>query len=138
MGKLVDLTRRPRPSRGPGEAGPAALPLVPCNAGPAPSWRIERLSEDRFRLTIAAAGLAPGDVEVFIAGGLLHVEGAAGAPRGRALACMFLLLEPLSITRVELRDGELVIELERDPAWPCLAVPPPVRREGVAALALAA
>lgn len=128
MGKLVDLTSLPRHPRGPD--GPAALPLVPCNAAPAPSWRVERLGEDRFRLTIAAVGLARGDVEVFIAGGLLHIEDAAGA-----LDCTFLLLEPLSITRVELRDGKLVIELERDHAWPCTAVPPPVRREGVAALA---
>lgn len=134
MGKLVDLTGPRRPHhRGP--LGPAAPPLVPCNAGPGPgpAWRVERLGEDRFRLTIAAAGLARNDVEVFIAGGLLHVEAAAGA-----LDCMFLLLVPLAIARVELRDGELVIELERDHAWPCMAVPPPVRREGVAALALAA
>lgn len=139
MSSLVDpagLGRR-RPGAG-GWHCTALIPLMSAGGEAVPPFRIERLGEDRLRLTMAAAGLTTDDIEVFTDGGLLHIETAADAARGEAHDYTFLMLEPMTLSRVELEDDELVVELERDHATPCLAVPPPMRRESADALALAA
>lgn len=121
-------------SRGPANAVPhpavAVLPLVPCNADPIPDWSIVRLSEDRFRLTLAAQGMTENDIAVRLEGGLLHIDGPA-------LRCLFLMLEPLQLVDTAVRNDRLIVDLQRDHATPCRAGLPPRLREA-AALAMAA
>src|SRR5690606_6782702 len=132
MGTLVDFSGSARRSL------TAGLPLVACDPDSIPEWHLEWLGEDRFRLTVAAGGRSAEDIMVSIVGGLLLIEDMGGDTADGLLDCSFVLLEPLSIVRVELREGMLAIELERDRATPCKAVVPPVLNERCTALALAA
>lgn len=133
---------------GTGPSGETPPPLVPCNPTDAISYDLDRLNEDRFRLTLAIAGFDLADIHVRIENGALRVSGnrQLTAPDGKrihkglshSLDCRFLLLEPLSIADMELTNGLLVINLEGDGLEPCLSGRPALFADRARLLAMAA
>lgn len=103
-------------------------PLVPCNQKASAAYDLDALEEDRYRLTLPAAGFGQRDITARIQGGVLRVEGnrSPSGYTGKRLhrglrhkfEYAFLLLDPLEIVDVALRDGLLTIELEHDPTEP--------------------
>lgn len=109
-------------------------PLVPCNPAEEVPFDLDQLDDDRYRLTLQAAGYRPDDIDATISGGVLRISGkrSPSVPNGTrlhqglagVLECRFVMLEPMSITGVTLADGLLAIELEIDPLDPCMATRP--------------
>jgi HSP20 family molecular chaperone IbpA len=103
-------------------------PLVPCNQKAPAAYNLHSLDEDRYRLTLPAAGFGQGDIMAQIQGGVLRIEGhrRPSGYTGRRLHqglsdkidCSFLLLDTLDIVDVAIRDGLLAIDLERDSLEP--------------------
>jgi molecular chaperone IbpA len=93
-----------------------------------PPYDIERLGEDRYRITLAVAGFAPEELSVTAHPNLLVVTGERHAPgeeqayrqvlhRGiaaRAFERRFELADHVRVTEARLQDGLLTIMLERD------------------------
>lgn len=50
-----------------------------------PPYDIEKIGEDRYRISLAAAGFASTDLEVFVQPNLLVIRGAKGASQGQAV-----------------------------------------------------
>ena len=91
-----------------------------------PPYNIEKLGEDRYRITMAVAGFAEGDLAVTVRDGLLVVTGKQAESqedgvrylhRGiatRAFERKFNLADHVRTTGARLADGVLRIDLERE------------------------
>lgn len=92
-----------------------------------PPFDIERLGDDKFRIAVAVAGFTPGEVDVTAHNNVLTIKGdkasdANGAERqwlhrgiaARAFERRFELADFIQVKSAELRDGLLVIELQRE------------------------
>ena len=92
-----------------------------------PPFDIERLGEDRFRITLAVAGFGPGDLDITSHQNMLIIQGRKGerdADRQRqfvhlgiatrAFERRFELADFVRVDNADLRDGLLVIELVRE------------------------
>ena len=101
------------------------------NAGTAaenyPPFDIERLAEDRFRITLAVAGFRTGDIDITAQQNMLTVTGRKAANEGgdkrtmlysgianRAFERRFQLADFVRVERADLADGLLVIDLVRE------------------------
>lgn len=89
-----------------------------------PPFDIEKLSDDSFRIMIAVAGFRPEEVEVTSHGATLTVTGRKAEENGqrqwlhrgiaaRAFERRFELADYVQVRSADLKDGLLVIELER-------------------------
>lgn len=92
-----------------------------------PPFNIERLSEDRYRVTLAVAGFRPDEIDITAQQNLLQVVGrkdeASSGDRGkflhvgianRSFERRFELADFVRVERADLADGLLVIELVRE------------------------
>lgn len=93
-----------------------------------PPYDIERLGEDRYRITLAVAGFAPEELTVTAHPNLLVVAGERRMTdeerpqrqilhRGiaaRAFERRFELADHVRVTGAQLQDGLLTVELERE------------------------
>jgi len=92
-----------------------------------PPFNIERLSEDRYRVTLAVAGFRSEELEITAQQNLLQVTGRkeeqAGVDRGkflhvgianRSFERRFELADFVRVERADLADGLLIIELVRE------------------------
>lgn len=91
-----------------------------------PPYNIERLTEDRLRITIAVAGFTAADLAVETADNQLTVRGKAADDKdrvflhrgiaARAFQRSFVLAEGIEIAGAALENGLLSIDLKRPPA----------------------
>lgn len=91
-----------------------------------PPYNIERLAEDRLRITIAVAGFTAADLSVETADNQLVVRGRAAEDKervflhrgiaARAFQRSFVLAEGIEIDGAGLENGLLSIDLRRPPA----------------------
>lgn len=90
-----------------------------------PPHNIEKLDDDRYRLTLAVAGFAREEIEITLQKGILLVTGSKQADESRPaflyqgiafrdFARQFKLGEHVEVTSASLKDGLLVIDLERE------------------------
>lgn len=98
---------------------------VEAGASPSyPPYNIERLDEDRYRLTMAVAGFGPDDIELVARDNTLVVTGkpAAGEKSGeliyrgiagRAFERRFVLADHIVVEGADLANGLLHVELRR-------------------------
>jgi molecular chaperone IbpA len=88
-----------------------------------PPYDIEKLGEDRYRVTLAVAGFAENDLNIIVEGNQLTVSGKRADAedkeilhRGiahRPFIRRFSLAEHMVVKDANLRDGLLTIDLER-------------------------
>jgi len=89
-----------------------------------PPYNIEKTGEDSYRLTMAVAGFAPGDIDVTVADNTLTVTGRAannGAEAkvlyrgiaGRAFERRFALADHIVVESASLQNGLLHVGLKR-------------------------
>ncbi|MCD7060534.1 Hsp20 family protein [Pelagibacterium xiamenense] len=101
--------------------------LVSEEAKSYPPYNIERTGEDAYRVSVAVAGFAPGDIAVETKENSLLVKGARpeGASSGnreflhrgiaeRAFELRFQLAEHVEVSGASLENGLLHIELKRE------------------------
>jgi molecular chaperone IbpA len=91
-----------------------------------PPYDIEKLSDDRYRITLAVAGFAPGDIEITARQNLLTITGRKAENRARdgnyvhmgiatrAFERRFELADFVRVENADMRDGLLSIELVRE------------------------
>jgi molecular chaperone IbpA len=90
-----------------------------------PPYNIEKLADDEYRVTMAVAGFGTDDIDVTQTNNSLVVKGQQGKTsseetflhRGiatRAFERRFDLAEHVSVSRADLVNGLLVIELKRE------------------------
>jgi molecular chaperone IbpA len=92
-----------------------------------PPFNIERLDDDRYRVTLAVAGFREGELEITAQQNLLQVTGrkdeSSGSDRAkflhvgianRSFERRFELADFVRVDSAELSDGLLVIELVRE------------------------
>ncbi|HEX5181808.1 MAG TPA: Hsp20 family protein [Allosphingosinicella sp.] len=91
-----------------------------------PPYDIEKLSDDRYRITLAVAGFTPGDVDITARQNLLTITGRKAENRARdgnyvhmgiatrAFERRFELADFVRVENAEMRDGLLAIELVRE------------------------
>lgn len=93
-----------------------------------PPYNIERLGEDQYQITMAVAGFTMDDLEIVLHDGELTVsgriqekapeeEGCTFLHRGiakRSFQRMFRLADYIKVTNAEMKDGLLMIHLERE------------------------
>lgn len=92
-----------------------------------PPFNIERLSEDRYRVTLAIAGFRPEEIDITAQQNLLQVVGRKddGAPAdrskflhvgiaNRSFERRFELADFVRVEKADLADGLLTIELLRE------------------------
>jgi molecular chaperone IbpA len=91
-----------------------------------PPYDIERLSDDRYRITLAVAGFGPSDIDITARQNLLTVAGRKGENRNkegnflhmgiatRAFERRFELADFVRVESADMRDGLLSIELVRE------------------------
>jgi molecular chaperone IbpA len=91
-----------------------------------PPYDIEKLSDDRYRITLAVAGFASGDVDITARQNLLTVTGRKAENRARdgnyvhmgiatrAFERRFELADFVRVENADMRDGLLSIELVRE------------------------
>jgi molecular chaperone IbpA len=92
-----------------------------------PPFNIERLSEDRYRVTLAIAGFRPDEIDITAQQNLLQVIGrkddASSADRSkflhvgianRSFERRFELADFVRVEKADLADGLLTIELVRE------------------------
>ncbi|HYD38095.1 MAG TPA: Hsp20 family protein, partial [Allosphingosinicella sp.] len=91
-----------------------------------PPYDIERLSDDRYRITLAVAGFGPGDLDITARQNMLTVAGrkADRANRdgaflhmgiaSRAFERRFELADFVRVEAADMKDGLLAIELVRE------------------------
>ena len=122
-----------------------AMPLIPCDAVGA--YNFERLSHDRYRLTLAVPGFQEEDIEVLAKAGYLRVIGNSRyfdsddevLHRGLngKLDHTFLMTRPLELVEFDVISGLLRIILREGPGVGVRTAIPP-RLQGIEAFALAA
>ena len=88
-----------------------------------PPYNIERIEENRYRITIAVAGFGEKDLSAEVRDGVLHVAGKREDGEkssylyhgiaGRAFERRFQLAEHVEVKGAKLENGLLHIELER-------------------------
>ena len=93
-----------------------------------PPYNIEKVGEDKYRLTMAVAGFGPEDLELVARDNVLVVSGkpsgavSDGAPKGeivyrgisgRAFERRFALADHIVVDGADLRNGLLHVELRR-------------------------
>ncbi|HEY0313149.1 MAG TPA: Hsp20 family protein [Allosphingosinicella sp.] len=91
-----------------------------------PPYDIEKLSDDRYRITLAVAGFGPGDIDITARQNLLTVTGRKGEARSRdgnfvhvgiatrAFERRFELADFVRVEAADMQDGLLSIELVRE------------------------
>lgn len=92
-----------------------------------PPYNIERLDDDRYRVTIAVAGFKPEEIDITAQQNLLQITGrkadVADGERGsylhlgiasRGFERRFELADFVRVDRADLADGLLIIELLRE------------------------
>jgi molecular chaperone IbpA len=91
-----------------------------------PPYDIERLSDDRYRITLAVAGFAPGDIDITARQNLLAITGRKAENRNkdgsflhmgiatRAFERRFELADFVRVEAADMKDGLLSIELVRE------------------------
>lgn len=92
-----------------------------------PPFNLERVAEDRYRITLAVAGFKPGEIDITAQQNLLLVSGKkAGENENhqgdylhlgiatRSFERRFELADFVRVERADLADGLLVIELVRE------------------------
>jgi molecular chaperone IbpA len=91
-----------------------------------PPYDIEKLSDDRYRITLAVAGFGPGDIDITARQNLLTVTGRKGDTRSRdgnfvhvgiatrAFERRFELADFVRVEAADMQDGLLSIELVRE------------------------
>ena len=91
-----------------------------------PPFNIERLSEDRYRVTLAVAGFRPDEIDITAQQNLLQVVGRkdeTAADRSkflhvgianRSFERRFELADFVRVEKADLADGLLIIELVRE------------------------
>jgi molecular chaperone IbpA len=91
-----------------------------------PPFDIERLSDDRYRITLAVAGFGAGDIDITARQNLLVVQGRKAENRNRdgnflhvgiatrAFERRFELADFVRVDNADMKDGLLSIELVRE------------------------
>jgi molecular chaperone IbpA len=91
-----------------------------------PPFDIEKLADDRYRITLAVAGFKPGDLDITARQNLLVITGRKAESRNRdgsflhvgiatrAFERRFELADFVRVDGADLRDGLLAIELVRE------------------------
>lgn len=91
-----------------------------------PPYDIEKLSDDRYRITLAVAGFGPGDIDITARQNLLTITGRKGEARNRdgnfvhvgiatrAFERRFELADFVRVEVADMQDGLLSIELVRE------------------------
>lgn len=91
-----------------------------------PPYDIEKLSDDRYRITLAVAGFSPGDIDITARQNLLTITGRKAENRARdgsfvhmgiatrAFERRFELADFVRVENADMRDGLLSIELVRE------------------------
>lgn len=90
-----------------------------------PPYNIERLGDDRYRLTVAVAGFGPEEIELLVRENTLVVTGkpVRDAQRGeiihrgiagRAFERRFVLADHIVVDGADLTNGLLHVELKRE------------------------
>jgi len=91
-----------------------------------PPYDIEKLSDDRYRITLAVAGFSPGDIDITARQNMLVVVGRKSETRGkdgnflhmgiatRAFERRFELADFVRVEAADMKDGLLSIELLRE------------------------
>jgi molecular chaperone IbpA len=91
-----------------------------------PPYDIEKLSDDRYRITLAVAGFAPGDIDITARQNLLTITGRKAETRNRdgnyvhmgiatrAFERRFELADFVRVENADMHDGLLSIELVRE------------------------
>jgi molecular chaperone IbpA len=91
-----------------------------------PPYDIEKLSDDRYRITLAVAGFAPGDIDITARQNLLTITGRKAESRNRdgsyvhmgiatrAFERRFELADFVRVENADMQDGLLSIELVRE------------------------
>lgn len=90
-----------------------------------PPYNIERLTENEYRITMAVAGFGKEDVEIEVKENTLSIRGAKKEAdmeptflhRGiasRAFERRFQLADHVEVTRADVKDGLLSVDLKRE------------------------
>ncbi|MEA3039632.1 MAG: molecular chaperone IbpA [Sphingomonadales bacterium] len=91
-----------------------------------PPYDIEKLSDDRYRITLAVAGFSPNDIDITARQNLLTVAGRKAETRNRdgnfvhmgiatrAFERRFELADFVRVENADMKDGLLSIELVRE------------------------
>ena len=91
-----------------------------------PPYDIEKLSDDRYRITLAVAGFAAADIDITARQNMLVVVGRKSEARGkdgsflhmgiatRAFERRFELADFVRVEAADMKDGLLAIELVRE------------------------
>jgi molecular chaperone IbpA len=91
-----------------------------------PPYDIEKLSDDRYRITLAVAGFSPSDIDITARQNLLTVTGRKAETRNRdgnfvhmgiatrAFERRFELADFVRVENADMKDGLLSIELVRE------------------------
>ncbi len=91
-----------------------------------PPFDIEKLSDDRYRITLAVAGFAPGDIDITARQNMLVITGRKAENRNRdgsyvhmgiatrAFERRFELADFVRVEAADMKDGLLAIELVRE------------------------
>jgi molecular chaperone IbpA len=91
-----------------------------------PPYDIEKLSDDRYRITLAVAGFSPADIDITARQNMLVVTGRKGENRARdgnfvhmgiatrAFERRFELADFVRVEAADMKDGLLAIELVRE------------------------
>jgi molecular chaperone IbpA len=91
-----------------------------------PPYDIEKLSDDRYRITLAVAGFAPGDIDITARQNLLTITGRKAETRSRdgnyvhmgiatrAFERRFELADFVRVENADMQDGLLSVELVRE------------------------
>ncbi|MEA3035490.1 MAG: molecular chaperone IbpA [Sphingomonadales bacterium] len=91
-----------------------------------PPYDIEKLSDDRYRITLAVAGFSPGDIDITARQNLLTVTGRKAETRNRdgnfvhmgiatrAFERRFELADFVRVANADMKDGLLSIDLVRE------------------------
>ena len=91
-----------------------------------PPYDIEKLSDDRYRITLAVAGFSPDDIDITARQNLLTITGRKAESRNRdgsfvhvgiatrAFERRFELADFVRVENADMKDGLLSIELVRE------------------------
>jgi molecular chaperone IbpA len=91
-----------------------------------PPYDIEKLSDDRYRITLAVAGFGPSDIDITAHQNLLTIAGRKAESRGRdgnylhvgiatrAFERRFELADFVKVESADMKDGLLTLELVRE------------------------
>ena len=91
-----------------------------------PPYDIEKLGDDSYRITLAVAGFAPGDIDITARQNMLTITGRKAENRGRdgnylhvgiatrAFERRFELADFVRVENAEMKDGLLSVELVRE------------------------